>query len=142
LLVTGPKFIYEEVLKRVIELDRAALSTPPAVEFVDDIGNGEAYIVALQAMFGDKIELFDGKSETRSAQNGGEKTASESNDSSKAQKDQQAAQRSALLRALQSQTGGGRGGQGAIGSISGAGRGGRGGGGRGGQGGGRQGGGR
>ena len=138
LLVTGPKFIYEEVLKRVIELDRAALSTPPAVEFVDDIGNSEAYIVALQAMFGDKIELFDGAAETQTAQNDAEQTASESNDASEAQKDQQTAQRSALLRALQSRTGGGgRGGPG----NSGAGRGGRGGG-RGGQGGGRRGGGR
>jgi type II secretory pathway component GspD/PulD (secretin) len=59
ILVTGPKSIYLQVLKRVNELDKADLSIPPVYELMTDVGDIETGIQVVRAMFGDKVEVID-----------------------------------------------------------------------------------
>ncbi len=70
LLVTGPKSIYLQVLKRVTELDKADLSIPPVYELMTDVGDIDRQIQTLRAMFGDKIEVIDKTSGETVAANG------------------------------------------------------------------------
>jgi type II secretory pathway component GspD/PulD (secretin) len=139
LLVTGPEFIYKEVLKMVIELDKPQLSAPPTYVVIPNGGrNSELLKRNLKAIFGAKIEINDSD-----AEDSGSSSSSDSNDSkeessaanqnaSRAQQAQQEQARRQFFRELSRQRGDAGGGGRAQGG-GGFGRGG-GGGGRGGRG--------
>ena len=142
LLVHGPEFIYKEVLKMVIQLDKPELGMPPTIEIMPNVKNPTLVANTIKQMFGDKVEIFgtDGTSQsggTPGAATQGTKT----NTNGGAAKAQQDAARSAIINAMrqQQQAQGGRGqtargGGGRGGQTGGARGGGGGGGGRGGRG--------
>lgn len=113
ILVTGPNFLYQEVLKRVEQLDQADLSVPKKFEIIPDVGDLNLMSQTLRAMFGDKVEVID--SETGEAVAGAsaapERKPSSSSSSSSGPSE---AQRQAFIKAMQQraqQSGGsGRGG--------------------------------
>jgi hypothetical protein len=139
LLVTGPEFIYKEVLKMVIELDREELSDAPTMQMFKRPGDTEVIKSTLTAMFGDKIEIvIKGEDEdTQTGQGAGGRPQPSSSGSSEAAQKMQAQQEAAraafmnAIRAQQSrgQQSGGR--SGAPSSRGGSSRGGSRGGGRG-----------
>lgn len=145
LLVTGPEFIFKEVLKMVIELDKPQLSEPPTYLIIPGGGkNSDLLKRNLKAIFGDKIEIAEaasGDSSSSSSSKSGsdkssedeKKSATENQPNEQVQRQQEAARRQ-FLQALRSQQQGGGGGGNRGGG--GGGRGGAGGGGRGGFGGG------
>lgn len=101
ILVTGPNFLYQEVLKRVEELDRADLSVPKKFEIIPDVGDLNLTAQTLRAMFGEKIVITDSQTgETVEGSNAGSssKPASSSSSSASAQAD---AQRQAFIKAIQ-----------------------------------------
>jgi len=129
LLVTGPEFIYKEVLKIVMELDRPQFSAPPILVVIPNGGRNSDFVKrGLKALFGSKVEISDEESEDEESTSGSSsssssETARRSNSSS-----QQAQQRQTLqrIRQQQQQQGGGRG-NGGGGGGRGGGGGGRGG---------------
>lgn len=100
ILVTGPNFLYQEVLKRVEELDQADLSAPKQFEIIPDVGDMNLMSQTLRAMFGDKVKVID--SETGEAVAGASATAaskpSSSSSSASASSD---AQRQAFMKMIQ-----------------------------------------
>ena len=100
ILVTGPNFLYQEVLKRVEELDQADLSAPKQFEIIPDVGDMNLMSQTLRAMFGDKVKVID--SETGEAVVGASATAaskpSSSSSSASASSD---AQRQAFMKMIQ-----------------------------------------
>lgn len=145
LLVTGPKFIYQQVLKRVQLLDQADLSTPPIFEIIPDAGDMEAQIQTLRMIFGDKIEVIDKESgELLGGDSGGTGGGAAGSAVANAQQKAQAENmRNMMINAARAQAAQQRGGAAAGGRGGGGGRtrgGGGGGGGRGGGGGGGRGG--
>ena len=101
ILVTGPDFLYKEVLKRVEELDRPDLSAPKKFEIIPDVGDVDLMQQTLRAMFGNKIVNID--PETGEAVEGAKSAtpSSSSNSSSKSDAAQADAQRQAFIKAIQ-----------------------------------------
>jgi hypothetical protein len=133
ILVTGPNFLYQEVLKRVEQLDQADLSVPKKFEIIPDVGDLNLMSQTLRAMFGDKVEVID--SETGEAVAGASAApASKPSSSSSSSSAPSEAQRQAFLKAIQQRTqqsggssrggapSGGRGGSSRGGSPRGGGR--------------------
>jgi hypothetical protein len=124
LLVTGPEFIYKEVLKMVLELDQPQLSTPPTYVVIPNGGkNSDLLLRNLKAIFGSKIEVEDsdeGSGSSSDGGNGGNGTKeSKSEDSNREQQARQQEQQEQVRRQFmrefrrqQQQRGGGRGGRG------------------------------
>ncbi len=115
LLVTGPEFIYKEVLKMVIELDREELSDAPSMQMFQRTGDTEVIKSALKAMFGDKIEILikgedDGESGNASQPNAAGSPNAASGDVAKRMQQQQEQARAAFMNAIRQQAGGQRGG--------------------------------
>jgi hypothetical protein len=147
LLVTGPRFIYNEVLRVVMELDKPQLSEPPTLVVIPGGGNSDFIKRNLRALFGDKIEISDESEEdgsSSSSSDDDDRNESSSASQQAQRRTQQQQQQRQLERALNQrnrQNGGGNGG-GRGGGNDGGGRGGNvGGGNRGGGGGGNGGGG-
>jgi hypothetical protein len=139
LLVTGPEFIYKEILKRVLELDRPELGVAPQMQMLKPGGNRDTLKSTLLGMFPDKIEfLIEGEGETgasSSSSSGGGRGPESSSNAAKSIQQQQNQARAAIMNAMRAQAAGQRG-QGNR-QRGGQARGGQG---RGGQGGGRDGG--
>ena len=137
LLVTGPEFIYKEILKMVVELDKKELSDPPAMQMLSQPGNPDAYKRVLTAMFKDKIEfvLDDEENAAKKATSASTPRKSSSRTNTAIQRQQEQARR-AFLNALRQQgrsNSGGRGGRSSSRNSSGRNRRSGGGGGRGGR---------
>ena len=141
LLVTGPPFIYQEVLRVVMELDKPQLSAPPVYVVIPGVGSTEFLKRGLKSIFGSKIEISgegteSGSSSSDSSSSSSDDDAQQSRNASQ-QAQRQAQQQRQFQRELsrqQRQNNGGRG----RGNAGGGGRrgggnpgGGRGGGGRG-----------
>lgn len=112
LLVTGPEFIYKEILKRARELDRPELGVAPQMQMLKRRGNMDTIKSTLMGMYGDKIEfLIEGEGESGAGSNsnsgggrGGD--APKAGRSNQQQQEQQA--RAALINAMRSQAAGQR----------------------------------
>ena len=143
LLVTGPDFIYQEILTIVKDLDVQQLSDSPTVTILQRQVNNQAVLDTLKAMFSDDIEIVesaavDDNSESSADGTSKSPTATGSDATARAQQQQQQQMqqaREAFGRMMQQQ-GGGRGGPGGGGGGRGGANGGGAGGGRGGAGGG------
>ncbi len=58
ILVTGPRFIYDEIVRIVEMLDKIELiENPPVFEILPEVGNAAAIKETLKAVFGDKIKI-------------------------------------------------------------------------------------
>jgi type II secretory pathway component GspD/PulD (secretin) len=100
ILVTGTNALYEEVLKRVEQLDQADLSIPKKFEIIPDAGDLALQIQTLRAMFGDKIVEID--SDTGEAVDGSKAAPASRPSSTPASSSSQAdAQRQAFMKAIQ-----------------------------------------
>jgi type II secretory pathway component GspD/PulD (secretin) len=100
ILVTGTNALYEEVLKRVEQLDQADLSIPKKFEIIPDAGDLALQIQTLRAMFGDKIVEID--SDTGEAVDGSKAAPASRPSSTPASSSSQAdAQRQAFIKAIQ-----------------------------------------
>ena len=100
ILVTGPNFLYQEVLKRVEELDQANLSVPKEFEIIPDVGDLNLMSQTLRAMFGEKVKVID--SETGEAVEGATATpASKASSNASGAAAQADAQRQAFIKAMQ-----------------------------------------
>ena len=131
LLVTGPEFIYNEVLKRVRELDRPELGIAPEMQMLKRRGNMDTIKSTLLGMYGDKIEFLiegEGEVEGGSTPTGG-RAPDSSDDAGKSVQQQQEQARAAFINAMRAQAAGQRQGQNGR-NRGGQGRGGQGGGGR------------
>ena len=132
LLVTGPKFIYEEIALIVMDLDVESLSVQPDVVILKEIGNGASIKETLKAVFGDKVVIVE--SGEAAAGTGPPRTGnSPATTGTKAKTDAakvQEAARSNFMNMIRAQQGGQRGGaqRGGATPRGGATRGGRGGG--------------
>ena len=131
LLVSGPEFIYKDILRMVIELDKPELSAAPEIETMTNVNNQDAVVRALQQMFGAKIVVVG--EEAASASGGGGQSNGSSTSNEAGQSDNDAAEaRSALIEAMRNQARrNNRGGGNRGGGNRGGGGGNRGGGGRG-----------
>ena len=99
-MVTGTNALYEEVLKRVEQLDQADLSIPKKFEIIPDAGDLALQIQTLRAMFGDKIVEID--SDTGEAVDGSKAAPASRPSSTPASSSSQAeAQRQAFIKAIQ-----------------------------------------
>ncbi len=128
LLVSGPPFIYEQILMIVQKLDSPELSESSYVIMPLDGRNAEVLSKALKASLGEKIEITGVESASPTSPNANPNQPG-ANPLGAIQAQQQAEQRNAMMQALQQMNRGGNRGQGQQN------RGNRGGGGRGGQGG-------
>ena len=142
LLVTGPEFIYEEVLRVVMELDKPQLSAPPVYVVIPGVGSVDFMKRNLKTIFGSKIEITGEGTESGSSSSDSSSSSSD-DDAQQSRNASQQAQRDAQQRQLQrdlirqQRQNNGRGGRGGA-NAGGGGRrgggnpgGGRGGGGRG-----------
>lgn len=141
LLVTGPSFIYEEILKRVISLDKKELTDPQtSVPLPPGLGSIDDFLPILQAQFPGQVLTGEGEASQNPAATNGARTPADP----KAAASQQAAQAAAMGQMISRMRAGGQGGGRAGGgggrtgggggrTGGGGGRGGGGGGGRGGR---------
>jgi hypothetical protein len=110
LLVTGPHFIYKEVLLRVEELDIPG-PAPPKMEIMEEIVDLSAHVAILKAVFGDNAILLDATTgEPIDSQNGANGARTNTAKTPTAGSAQQDAMRQMMIKAAQSQQAG-RGGQ-------------------------------
>ncbi len=110
LLVSGPEFIYKDILKMVIELDKPELSTPPGYEIMTNVNNQAAVVDTLKQMFGARIVVV-GEEEQEAGGTNNQGTNS-GNQTSTAQRQSSDAARSALMDAMKAQANRARGGGG------------------------------
>ena len=131
LLVSGPEFIYKDILTMVIKLDKPELSSPKTLEIMPGVNNQKAVVDSLRQMFGDKIVIIDKESgevmtSGTSGSTAGSSTTTAIPGSAEASQKQAEAARSALLNAVRNQARpGGAGGGNARGGGGGGGRRGR-----------------
>ncbi len=108
LLVTGPEFIYNEILKRVRELDRPELGVAPEMQMLPLRGGDIATIKSiLSGMYGNKIEfLIEGEEDGSTGSGspaGGVRGADSSADEAKSVQQQQEQARAAFMNAISAQ---------------------------------------
>ena len=94
LLVTGKEFIYEEVLRVVMELDKPQLSAPPVYVVIPGVGSTEFLKRGLKSIFGSKIEISGEGTESGSSSSDSSSSSSD-DDAQQSRNASQQAQRQA-----------------------------------------------